>query len=121
MTVAKKKVKLDAEELALEKDMTENPDDWLKATEPGDIDGLLRAAREWAARSQGAQTAKKPEKAISMRVDEALILMGQHRAAQEGYSGYQALMKSVFHRYLTGRLVDPELAVARAAARKKRA
>lgn len=100
--MAKSKKRLEAEKDALASLAAEG---W-KAAPAAQTEELVEAARAWAAENKR----KKPkERQISLRLDEDMILVGQHRAAQEGLTGYQTLMKSVFYRYLTGKLVDPEM------------
>ena len=75
---------------------------------------LFRAAKTWADKR------KKPkEKQIGLRLEEDLIFLGKHRAAQEGFTGYQSLMKRVFYRCLMGKLMDPELEELRSAKNRK--
>jgi predicted DNA binding CopG/RHH family protein len=109
--MAKKSYKLDREEAALARDMKENPQDWVSSS-PELKAKVVQAAKEHAATG-------KRDRQVNLRWDDWMVENATQRAQEEGLPGYQTLVYSVMYRYLTGKLVDPEVAAARANVRRK--
>ena len=79
----------------------------LASFEKDEWKSVSRAAKEAERYAGYAAAALAKDKRVNIRISSRDLEEIQAKAAQEGLP-YQSLMTSVLHKYVTGRLVDPE-------------
>jgi len=93
---------LDEEEAAYERSF--QTDDWVEITDPAE----LKKYSDWARASKAAREAKLER--TNIRLPGSDLTQIKYRAAELGI-GYQTLIASLVHQYVTGNLI--ELSVVR--------
>ncbi len=89
-----------------EEPLDEEERDLAEALEKVDIESIQKPSAEAQRKlNAAAREYQKAEAKMNIRIDPKQLEMIRERAAQEGLKN-QTLVKSVLHKYVTGRLVE---------------